>query len=65
MLVPEIPKLTFWLLETALEVVAVTVIAVVPASLPTLLLTDKLTVGFGATSLSVILAVIEAILIAL
>ena len=46
--VPVTPKLTVWSLETELEAVAVTVITVVPASVPALLLTLRLTVGFAA-----------------
>ncbi|MDD1415240.1 choice-of-anchor I family protein, partial [Dolichospermum sp. ST_con] len=59
--VPVTPKLTVWSLETELEAVAVTVITVVPASEPEVLLTDRFTVGVAATSLSVMVMFWEVV----
>ncbi|MEG3900242.1 hypothetical protein QT989_32000 [Microcoleus sp. SVA1_B6] len=47
------------MLETALEAVAVTVIIVVPASVPELLLIDKLTVG----ALTVVVTAVAVLLV--
>ena len=51
---PITPNDTVWFPETAWLAVAVTVMAVVPASVPEFELTERFTVGFGAASSFVI-----------